>query len=323
MRKLTALLTVVLFMFSGAVLAVAIEPRPVKRDYNYYINLDPSQYEEELKLWYKRWMKEELNLEEPKTFNEKIQWLKLYDSTPIKTMLADKYLVREWVKEKIGEEYLVPLLGVWDKFDDIDFDKLPDKFVLKCNHGSGWNMVVTDKSNFNKDEAKKKFNTWMNKNFAFCAGFELHYKNIEPKIIAEEYLETQGLGLMEYKFMCINGVSELTWVIKDRFGGCDRKVFDRDWNFIPLKVNQRNDDNSFNKPENLDAIIKIVEDIGRDFSLVRVDWYRLPDGHWKFGELTFTPDSGMTVFPEPNAENRAKYGEMLTLPKKFDFKQIA
>ena len=164
----------------------------LRKDYDYYRSLDPSQYEEELKDWYKRRTKKELDLENPKTFNEKIQWLKLYDSTPIKTKLADKYLVREWVKEKIGEEYLVPLLGVWDKFDDIDFDKLPDKFVLKCNHGCGWNLIVTDKSKIDKVEAKKKFDKWMNTNFAFCNGLELHYKNIQPKIIAEEYLENNG-----------------------------------------------------------------------------------------------------------------------------------
>lgn len=126
------------------------------KNYNYYKNLSPDKYSEELKLWYKYNTGKTLNLDNPVTFNEKLQWLKLYDSTPLKTQLADKYLVRKWIKEKIGEEYLVPLLGVWDKFDDIDFTKLPNSFVLKANHGCGWNIIVKDKSKFNVQEARKK-----------------------------------------------------------------------------------------------------------------------------------------------------------------------
>lgn len=143
------------------------------------------------------------NFQSPKGFNEKIQWLKLYDSTPIKGMLADKYAVRSWVKEKIGEKYLIPLLGVFDKFEDIDFNKLPDKFVLKTNHASSTNVLVKDKMKLNLFETKLKFHRWLSTNYAFKMGFELHYGLIKPKIICEKFM---GNGdLVDYKFFCFQG----------------------------------------------------------------------------------------------------------------------
>lgn len=140
-------------------------------------------------------------MENPQTFNEKIQWLKLYDSTPEKTFLADKYQVRNYIRQTIGEKYLVPLLGVYSKFDDIDFENLPDKFVLKCNHGSGMNVIVADKSAINKKNLKAKFDKWMRENFGFVKGLQLHYNYIPHKIIAEEYISP----LTDYKFYCYNG----------------------------------------------------------------------------------------------------------------------
>ena len=133
---------------------VSMHGGPVS-DYDYYASLKPEQYAGELKEWYAHIMGQKLNLDHPRTYNEKLQWLKLYDSTPLKTRLADKYLVREWVKEKIGEEYLVPLLGVWDSFDEIDFDALPQRFVLKANHGCGWNLIVKDKSQLDLKDARE------------------------------------------------------------------------------------------------------------------------------------------------------------------------
>ena len=223
--------------------------------YDYYKNCSPNNYEKELKNWYKRWMKKDLNLENPQTFNEKIQWLKLYDSTPIKTQLADKYLVRDYIKEKIGEEYLVPLLGAWDKFDDIDFDKLPDKFVLKCNHGSGWNIIVTDKNNFDRAEAKKKMDTWMQKNFAFCAGFELHYKNIKPKIIAEKFIEGE---MHDYRILCFNGEPKIVWDDKDVVDRTkhSRNIYDTEWNLLPVGLVYPRRNLPDNKPKYLVQILE-------------------------------------------------------------------
>lgn len=174
-------------------------------DYDYYAQLSPQAYASELQEWFWDVMGKKLDLDNPRTYNEKIQWLKLYDSTPLKTRLADKYLVRDWVKEKIGEEYLVPLLGVWDSFDEIDFDALPQSFVLKANHGCGWNLIVKDKRLLDREDARRKFQTWMKLNFAYRNGLELHYMNIRPRIIAEAYLENDHDDLNDYKVFCFGG----------------------------------------------------------------------------------------------------------------------
>ena len=139
----------------------------VKRNYNFYKNLRPEQYEKELKIWYKKVNKEDLDLDNPKTLNEKIQWLKLYDSTPIKTLLCDKYLVKNYIKEKIGEQYVIPTLKVWDSYKKITFNFLPNKFVLKANHGSSMNIIVYNKRKYKLKKIRKIAKKWMNINFAF------------------------------------------------------------------------------------------------------------------------------------------------------------
>ena len=141
-----------------------------------------------LEEWYFEKTGNMLNLDNPITFNEKIQWLKLYDSTPAKTKLADKYLVKEWVNNKLGEDICIPLLGVWDRADDIDFEKLPDKFVLKCNHGAGYNIVVKNKKHLDIKKTVQKLNSWLKENYAYKYGFEMHYASIPRKIIAEKYI---------------------------------------------------------------------------------------------------------------------------------------
>ena len=184
-----------------------------------------------LKDWFFEKTGEILNLDNPQTFNEKIQWMKLYDSTPIKTRLADKYLVREWVKEKIGEEYLITLLGVWDNFDEIDFDKLPNQFVLKCNHGCGYNIIVKDKKTFNIENARKKINAWLREDFAFKYGFEMHYSDIPRKIIAEKYIENSDNDLYDYKVWCFNGKAQYVQFLSERnTDGLKMAFYDRDWN---------------------------------------------------------------------------------------------
>ena len=224
---------------------------PIKKDYAYYSSLSPEKYPEELKLWYKRVMKEDLDLDNPKTYNEKIQWMKLYDSTPLKTRLADKYLVRDWVKEKIGEEYLIPLLGVWDSFEEIDFDKFPDQFVLKANHGCGWNIIVKDKSIFDIEEARKKFDIWMHTNFAFRVGFELHYMNIPPKIIAEQYLENNNNDLYDYKVFCFNGKAESIMFLSDRKQKLKMSFYDLQWNKLPFVYSYQQNPDDIPKPMHL------------------------------------------------------------------------
>lgn len=320
LSALTAGLLLSMCLLSNTLAASKHLKGGVIKDYNYYKNLDPSKYEEELKLWYKRWTKKDLNLENPETFNEKIQWLKLYDSTPIKTQLTDKYLVRDYVKEKIGDEYLVPLLGVWDKFDDIDFDKLPDKFVLKCNHGSGWNLIVTDKNSIDKAEAKKKFDMWMNKNYMYQFGLEFHYKNIVPKIIAEEYLENDNNDLYDYKVWCDNGEPEYIMFLSNRKNGLKMSFFDKEWNLMPFHYSHPQHEEKIQKPKNLDKMIELSKKLSEGFPHVRVDFYILNDGSIKFGELTFTSLSGICRW---NDEKYDRFlGDKIKLPEKYDYHKL-
>lgn len=285
---------------------------PVKRDYEYYFNLPPEKYPEELKIWFERITKTPLNLNNPQTYNEKIQWMKLYDSTPIKTKLADKYLVRDWVAEKIGKEYLIPLLGVWDSFDEIDFDKLPNQFVLKANHGSGWNIIVKDKATFNKESAKKKFDAWMQKNFAFCFGFELHYMGIQPKIIAEKYMEEID-QVYDYKFMCFDGEVKFIWVDTDRFTDHRRTLFTPKWERMNETIKCLPADYDIPKPKNFEQMLKCATILSQNFAHVRVDFYDV-NGHIYFGEMTFTSGSG-TEHANPR-EFELTMGNWIKLPPK-------
>ena len=272
-----------------------------------------NKYKYELKKWYLSVTGCYLDIEHPKTFNEKIQWLKLYDSTPLKTRLADKYLVRDWIKEKIGEQYLIPLLGVYDKFEDIDFDKLPNQFVIKCNHGSGWNIIVKDKSKLDLKTTKQKLDLWMHTNFAFQAGYELHYKNIPPKIIIEQYIEEISSALYDYRFFCSYGDVKQIWL--DVYSGTPnhkRKIYDRNWNELNIIVKWPRLETNVEKPEQLDDMIRFSEILSKEFSLVRVDFYLIND-HIYFGEMTFTSMSGIGQFT-PEKED-LKLGNMIQLPE--------
>ena len=239
--------------------------------------------------------------------------MKLYDVTPLKTMLVDKYACREWVAERIGGEYLVPLLGVWDSFDEIDFDTLPDKFVLKANHGSGWNVIVKDKKSLDIQETKKKFNKWMNTNYAFINGFELQYMNIRPKIIAEAYLENGNNDLYDYKVFCFNGKAESIVFISERKNGAKEAFFDLDWNRMPVSFHFPSIEKEVAKPQNLELMIELAEKLSKGFPQVRVDFYVLNDGSIKFGEMTFTSLSGIHKW---GSEQDTIYGNMISLPAK-------
>lgn len=292
-------------------LEMKIENINRESDYRYCKGLYPDNYADELKSWYKLWSGKSLDLENPQTFNEKIQWLKLFDSTPLKTRLTDKYLARDWVKERIGGKYLIPLLGTWDKFDDIDFDMLPDKFVLKANHGSGWNIIVRDKSAFDKASARRQFGKWLNTNFAFINGLELHYKGITPRIIAEQYLENDNEDLYDYKVFCFNGSSHYIAVDSERKNNHSRNIYDLEWNIQPFSDYPNS--KPISKPNNLDEMILLAKRLSIGFAVVRVDFYVLNDGSLKFGELTFTPQSGAYKWNLP--EYDLLLGQMITLPE--------
>lgn len=284
------------------------------KNYDYYKSLKPTEYRAELILWYYNKTNKFLNLDNPRTYNEKIQWMKLYDTTPIKTRLADKYLVREWVAERIGEEFLVPIYGVWNNFNDITFEKLPKQFVLKANHGCGWNLIVTDKDQLNYSDAKKKFDTWLNTNFAFKYGLELQYRDIEPKIIAEKYLENSNGDLYDYKFWCFNGKVEYIMVITERRKGPKMAFFNRNWDRLNMSYNFEINQNKIPKPQNLKKMIKLAEKLGEGFPHVRVDFYCPSDGKIYFGEMTFTSASGVCKWNLPEWD--IKLGSLIMLPEK-------
>lgn len=267
----------------------------------------------DLKDWYYSKLNSNLDLNNPKTFNEKMQWLKIYNALPIKTRLADKYLVRDWIKEKIGEEYLIPLLGVYDKFEDIDFSKLPNQFVIKCNHGSGYNIIVKDKSTLNLSEVKSKLDRWMHENFAFKNGFELHYLNIKPKIIIEEFISNDGEALWDYKFWCFNNQVKYMQFRDDFSSNLEMAFYDLQWNKQPFYYDHPLYKKELEKPNNFNEMIKIAEKLCEGFIMVCVDLYRLNNGKIKFGEMTFTRSSG--IAKQNNEKFNKKLGDLIVLPK--------
>lgn len=281
-----------------------LEEENQKLLYKIYKYCPNDKRDEALKDWYYECTGEILDLENPKTFNEKIQWLKLYDSTPIKTRLADKYLVREWVKEKIGEEYLIPLLGVWDKAEDIDFDKLPKQFVLKCNHGSGYNIIVKDKSKINVNKIRKQLNEWLNEDYAFKSGFELHYSDIPRKIIAEEYINPIESSI-ELQCYCFNGNVEFISFenTKDTKKPC-RCFFSNNWENVNVMVNPKHY-KPFKqipkKPQYLKKLIDSATILSKNFSFVRIDYIYY--NNLLFREMTFTSGSGLTSFQPKSFTN--------------------
>lgn len=264
-------------------------------------------------LYYKR-TNNKINLANPQTFNEKLQWLKLYDRNPEYTKMVDKYEAKKYVADIIGEEYIIPTLGVWKKFEDIDFNKLPNQFVLKCTHDSGGLVICKDKTKLNIEEAKKKINKSLKRNY-YYSGREWPYKNVKPRIIAERYMLTnEQKELIDYKFFCFNGKVQTILVCSNRKGNFkNTNFYDINWSLQAFtREKHENSKEIIEKPENLDKMIKIAEKLSKDIPFVRVDLYEI-GGKVYFGELTFYPSSGFEGF-EPEEWDR-KLGEMIELPK--------
>ncbi len=277
----------------------------------YYARMKKEQYPQALKRWYRHTTGETLDLENPKTFNEKIQWLKLYDNIPIKTMLADKYQVRQWVAQKIGEEYLIPLLGVWQNADDIDFGALPDQFVLKANHGSGWNVIVKDKNKLNLKKTRKLLNHWLKLNYAFMCGLELSYKDIPPVIIAEQYIENMAGELFDYRFLCFDGEPKYCWVDTAWLVNRRRAMFNLNFELQPFTINTYPAiPYPLSKPENFDQMVTCAKKLCEGFKHVRVDLYDV-NGKIYFAEMTFTAISGTGKISPP--EYAKILGDMINL----------
>ena len=264
---------------------------------------------------YKLEMNQKLNLKEPRTFNEKLQWLKLYDRKPEYTKMVDKYEAKKYVANIIGKKYIIPTLGVWDKFEDIEFDKLPKQFVLKPTHTSGNVFICKDKEKINYKQLRKMINKWLKRDY-YLVHREWPYKNIKPKIIAEQYMvDDSGMKLKDYKFFCFNGIAQTILVCSNRNGSFkNTNFYDINWNLQPFtREKHKNSNEQIKKPKNLDEMITVAEKLSKDIPFVRVDLYEI-NGKVYFGELTFYPSSGFEGF-EPEEWDK-KLGDMLELPTK-------
>lgn len=270
-----------------------------------------------LKLIYRAKLHKRLNLDNPQTYNEKLQWLKLYDRKDIYTTMTDKAAVKNYVTKIIGDEYIIPTLGVFDSFDEIDFDKLPDQFVLKCTHDSGGLVICTDKSKLDKAAAKKKIERCLNKDY-YKWGREWPYKNVPRKIIAEKYMvDESGTELKDYKFFCFDGVVKAMFIASDR-GNPNEETkfdfFDTEFNHLPFTNGHPNSDKEIKKPESFDEMIRLAEKLSKGIPHARIDFYDVY-GKVYFGEITLFHWSGMTPFdPE---EWDYTFGSWIDLPKKI------
>lgn len=275
----------------------------------YFSSISKSRYPEELAKWYYQTTGKVLSLSNPKTFNEKIQWLKLYDNSPQKTKLSDKYLVREWVLDKISEEHVVPLLGVWESFDEIDFDGLPQSFILKANHGSNWFIIVKDKETLDFADAKRRFDEWLEINYAYY-GLELQYSNIHPRILAEKYIEDIPC---EYKYWCFNGEPKFLACIRDPKGKNEKLLYSLDFEKLDFVNSPPIANKEFNRPIFLQEMNEAARRLCAEFPFVRVDF--LSDGeNFYFGEMTFSPSDGRVKWLPQKYDQIC--GEWLALPER-------
>ena len=289
--------------------------------YHYYKSLSPKEYSKELETWYNKRMGETMDINNPRTFNQKMQWLKLYDSTILKSHLTDKWLAKEYVKSLLGEEYIIKTLGVYDKFDDIDFASLPEKFVIKSTHGSGQIAIIKDKSKMDLTKLRENVEGWLKINYAYNLGLELHYANIIPRIIVEEFMPGINDDLYDYKVLCFNGKVQLIWVDTSRFTNHQRTLFDSKWNIMPVNLQWENSSKKIPKPKNLDLLIRLAETLSKPFCQARCDFYILNDGSIKFGELTFTSASGVDRWKPSSFD--VELGERLVLPEPTKFKKLS
>ena len=264
------------------------------------------------KAYLKKWLCSayglQINFADPVTYTDKLQWMKLYDCGKIKTKLTDKYRVRKWITSVLGEEYLIPLLGVYKKFDDIDFSKLPKSFLLKCSHGTGWEMNVADKDILEYSSVRKTLGEWMNSNFAQKAGLELQYARIRPRILIEESISVSE----EWQFMCFDGKVELILADRHENGEISRFLFDRDWNSLCFAFNYPSALGVAEKPALAEKMIELAERCAVGFPFIRVDLTITLQNEIKFRSVSFTPGMGIGLFVPKFYDYF--YGEKIPLP---------
>ena len=267
------------------------------------------------KIIYKIKVGKKLNLLHPKTYTEKIQWLKLYDRKPEYTQMQDKLAVREYIEKTIGSEYLIPLLGVWYDANDIDFNALPNQFVLKCNHDCASVIICRDKTSLNIEQAKKKLNECLHKNY-YESSREWAYKNIKPCIIAEKFMSDDGESfLVDYKFFCFSGKARMLYVGTGQPHTNEQRIdyFDIDFNHLPIKRGAIPwAQNEPAKPEGFEKLVSLAEKLSDSIPFIRVDLYYI-NNHPYFGEFAFYPSAGLAEFSPYEWEE--KVGSWIQLPQ--------
>lgn len=275
-----------------------------RKNYKYYKrNFDKLDFKSEIEELYFKRKNKILDLDNPKSFNEKIQYLKYYDNIELKTELADKYLMKNFISKEIGERYNVKCLGKWKTFEEINFDKLPKQFVLKCNHGSGMNWIINDKNKINRLDLKKQIENALSTDFSLINGFELQYHNINRVIFAEEFIKEEFADLQVW---IANEKILFMSYIKDPHGNNRKKSYDENWNELDFVTSKPKLEDKIKKPKNLDEIKKLSIKLAKGFKFVRVDWYLINNDKIKISELTFTPASGFCEWNPSDADNRFK-----------------
>ncbi len=278
----------------------------------FYNNMPDEKF---LKRKFKCLTKNDLNLDDPVSFNEKIQWLKINYRKPEFVQMVDKIAVKDYVAEKIGQEHIIPTLGIYNSFNDIDFDKLPDKFVLKCTHDSASTIVCSDKNNFDRKKAKKQITKFLKRNYHML-GREWPYEFVERKIIIEKFMvDESGTELKDYKFFCFNGKVKCISIDFNRFTNHRSNYFTPDFELTDIgkQLCPPDPDHKLDKPENWNEMIEIAQKLSDGLPFLRVDLYNI-NGKVYFGELTFYPASGFSLFMTP--EQDKLLGEWMQLPEK-------
>lgn len=266
----------------------------------------------QVSLLYRLHLGKRLNLKNPTTFNEKLQWLKLYNRNPTYTNLADKYAVRDHVRDTIGEKYLVPLIGVYDRPEDIDYSKLPDQFVIKPTHTSGDIIICRDKSELDVEETNKMLAKWLKREY-FWYQREWPYKDIQPRIVIEGLIDTDDdQRPRDYKILCFDGVPKIPYVVSDLGTATKIDFFDTDWHKIELQQECPNSDYHHAKPEQWDLMLELAGKLSSGIPQVRVDFYVDKNGHILFGEMTFYNYSGLASFHPESYDYLL--GSWITLP---------
>lgn len=271
-----------------------------------------------LKACFKAKMKRRIDLNNPTTFNEKLQWLKLNDRNPIYTDMVDKYEVRKYIEKTIGREYLIPLIGVYDNFEDIDFRSLPDQFVLKCTHDSGGLVICDDKSKLNIKAARKKINNSLKRNY-YHLFREWPYKDVRPRIICEKYMVDESkYELKDYKFFCFNGKPKILYIASNRGTDTRSDFFDMNFNHLPIEQGLKNASKTIKKPKSFNKMVELSKILSKNIPHVRVDFYEV-NGIIYFGELTFYHFGGFEEFTP--SEYDEIFGRWLDLQQSYSYKK--